>query len=168
MATITPVMVTMAELQVGRRHGQFACLGLGSCIGVCALDPEAGVGGVAHIMLPESYPNSTNDKPAKFADTGVPELIRQMERSGAVRSRINVALVGGAQVLSFGSGNNRLDIGGRNGVAVQSKLAEMGIKVRAVELGGNLGRTVSMSLETGQIRVRTVSQGERLLCSLKD
>lgn len=168
MAVATPVMVTMAEISVARKQGHLACLGLGSCVGICAMDADANVGGMAHIMLPESYPNSVNDRPAKFADTGIPELIRVMERHGASRSRIAIALVGGARVLNFGSENNRLDIGGRNSTAVQNKLIELGLKVVATDLGGNLGRTVTLSIETGHIRVRTVSQGERLLCSLRD
>jgi chemotaxis protein CheD len=158
----------MAEIQVLRTSGQLACLGLGSCIGLCMLDPEAKVAGMVHIMLPEAYAGKPVEKPGKFADTGVVQLIRMMERAGAIRNRLLVAYAGGAQVFSFGNGESRLDIGARNAAAVQVQLQGQGMRARAYDVGGNLGRTVTFSLETGQIRVRTVSQGEKLLCSLKD
>ena len=164
----SPTLVGMAEIQVLRNTGQLACLGLGSCIGLCMLDPETKVAGMAHIMLPEAYPGKPVEKPGKFADTGVIQLIRMMERAGANRSRLLVAYAGGAQVFSFGNGESRLDIGARNAAAVLVQLQGLGMRAKAFDVGGNLGRTVTFSLETGHIRVRTVSQGERLLCSLKD
>ncbi|MGV3615091.1 MAG: chemotaxis protein CheD [Fimbriimonas sp.] len=164
----SPTLVGMAELHVLRNGGQLACLGLGSCIGLCMFDPEIQVGGMVHVMLPEAYPGKPVDKPGKFADTGVLQLLRLMERAGANRNRIVVAYAGGAQVFSFGNGESRLDIGARNAVAVQAQLQALGMRPRALDVGGNLGRTVTFALDTGQIRVRTVSQGERLLCTLKD
>jgi chemotaxis protein CheD len=158
----------MAEIAVARAGGQLTCLGLGSCIGLCMFDPESKVAGMVHVMLPEAYPGKPVEKPGKFADTGLVELIRQMERAGASRSRLVVAYAGGAQVLNFGGGESRLDIGARNSAAVAAQLQALGLRARATDIGGNLGRTVSFSVETGQIRVRTVAQGERLLCSLKD
>jgi chemotaxis protein CheD len=156
----------MAEIRVLRHTGQLACLGLGSCIGLCLLDPEARVGGMVHVMLPESYPGKPVDKPGKFADTGVPDLIRLMERAGAQRGRLIAAYAGGAQVFSFGSGEGRLDIGIRNAAAVKAQIQALGLPCRSVDVGGNLGRTVTFTVETGQVRVRTVSQGERTLCTL--
>lgn len=164
----SPTLVGMAEIQIIRGSGQLACLGLGSCIGLCMLDPESKVAGMVHVMLPEAYPGKPVEKPGKFADTGVIQLIRMMERAGANRSRLTMAYAGGAQVFSFGTGESRLDIGARNSAAVLAQLQSLGMRARAFDVGGNLGRTVTFSMETGQIRVRTVSQGERLLCSLKD
>lgn len=165
---VSPTLVGMAEIQILRGSGQLSCLGLGSCIGLSMLDPEAKVGGMVHIMLPEAYPGKPVEKPGKFADTGVIQLIRMMERAGANRNKLVVAYAGGAQVFSFGNGESRLDIGARNAAAVLVQLQALGMKSRAHDVGGNLGRTVTFSLETGQIRVRTVSQGEKLLCSLRD
>lgn len=168
MAVAAPVLVGMADIHVLKGTGQFSCLGLGSCVGLCMLDPVANVGGMIHVMLPEAFANKPVDKPGKFADTGVPELLRMMERAGAVRSRLQVALAGGAQVFCFGDGGERrLDIGTRNGAAVQAQLQSLGLRPKGQDLGGNLGRTVTMTMDTGQVRVKTVSQGEKVLCSLR-
>ncbi len=162
-----PVLVGMAEIQVVRHVGQLTCLGLGSCIGLALLDPVAKVGGMVHVMLPESYAGKPVDKPGKFADTGVVELLRQLERAGASRARLVGAYAGGAQVFSFGSGEGRLDIGSRNAAAVLAQVKALGLTIRGTDTGGNLGRTVTMAVDSGEVRVRTVSMGERLLCSLR-
>lgn len=166
MTVAAPVLVGMAEIHTLRQTGQLACLGLGSCVGVCMLDPDNRIGGMAHIMLPEAYPGKPIDKPGKFANTGVPELLKMMERMGAQRHRLLVAIAGGAQVFSFG-GESRLDIGARNSAAVREQLEQMGLRPKAIDIGGNLGRTVTMTVDNGHVRVRTVSQGERLLCELR-
>ena len=41
-------------------------------------DPVTKIGGLAHIMLPSSKEIKNNSNIAKFADTGIPELVRRM------------------------------------------------------------------------------------------
>ena len=43
-------------------------LGLGSCIGIAVWDPVARVGGMAHVVLPESAMSSLGSPPGKYAD----------------------------------------------------------------------------------------------------
>lgn len=167
MPVDTPVLVGMAEIRVLRGSGTLSCLGLGSCIGVCALDPVTRVAGMAHIMLPEAFPDKPIDKPGKFANTGLPALLQEMERQGASRDRLRIALGGGAQVFQFGAATApRLDIGARNAVAVGQALAALRLRTTAQSLGGNQGRTLTLAVESGVVRVRTVTQGEVELCKL--
>ena len=168
MALAQTLLVGMAEIQVVKGDGRLTCLGLGSCIALAALDPVANVAGIVHVMLPEAFIDRTVEKPGKFADTGIPELITQMEELGAERERIVFSMVGGAQVFKFGAGTSpRLDIGARNAVAVEAHLEKLGFKCVAKDVGGNLGRTVTLTAETGEVMVKTVSQGERKLCNLR-
>ena len=168
--TTTAVMVGMAEIHVTKGAGIFTCVGLGSCIGVCAIDPITNVAGCAQIMLPESIADKHVDKPAKFANTGVPELINMMERLGAERSRIVVAIAGGAQVFKFGSesATSRLDIGARNATAVIETLNRYGLIPRGNDLGGSNGRTVNFTVESGIVTVRTAVSAEKQLTNLRD
>jgi chemotaxis protein CheD len=138
-------------------------LGLGSCIGVCAFDPQAGVAGLAHVVLPESAGH--NASPGKFADTAVPLLIEEMVRLGASPTRIRVALVGGAQLFAFTGTGSRLEIGPRNALAVQAALEQKRISVVATDLGGSTGRTVHLFAD-GRVRVKTIGQGEIDLVAL--
>lgn len=161
---MSPTLVGMAESKTARGLETLGCLGLGSCIGLCLYDSELRIGGLVHIMLPAAHPGKPVEKPGKFADTGIPDLIGQMERMGARRQRLIAAYAGGAQVFNFGDSNNRMDIGNRNAAAVEAHLRSIGIRVLSRDVGGNFGRTIMFSLETRQVSVRTVSQGEKLLC----
>lgn len=164
-----PVLVGMADIKVAKSTGTLTCVGLGSCIGVCAFDSSQGIAGLAHIMLPEAFDKGHVDKLGKFADTGVPELLRQMAELGANTRRLQIAIVGGAQVFKFGTPGTapKMDIGARNIEAVQKALKEAGLSIQSKDVGGNLGRTVTLEVNTGTVKVRTVSKAEVVLCSFK-
>jgi chemotaxis protein CheD len=159
-----PVLVGMAELQAITGAALLTCLGLGSCVSVCALDPVANVSGMAHIMLPTSFADQEVDRPAKFADTGIRELVSSMEKLGAIRQRLVVAVAGGANVKTS---EELLNIGKRNADAVIEQLQALGVRCVACDLGGHLGRTVTMSSDSGKVVVRTTSKGEDVLCTLR-
>jgi len=156
----------MADMRVLTGTGRFVCLGLGSCIGVAALDSTSGVGGMLHIMLPESFAGRTEEKPGKFADTGLPVFMEKLERAGANRRRLRIALAGGSQMFKFGAEAGRLDVGTRNAAAVATMLKSLGLRAIAQDLGGSKGRTMTMDLETGEVRLRSVNEEERRLCNL--
>lgn len=169
MATISPILVGMAEIQVAKGPTQYNCLGLGSCIGLVFFDRANDVIGMVHIMLPEAFKNKPVDKLGKFADTGIKELLNQMVALGADTKRLVVAYAGGAQVFKFGTGgDSRMDVGARNCEAVGAELKRLGLKTLATDIGGSNGRTVTVDSATGIVKVRTVVTGERVLCNLKD
>jgi chemotaxis protein CheD len=164
----TQLLVGMAEIEVAKPPAVFTCLGLGSCIGFFAYDPRVQVAGMVHIMLPEAFKERPLDKPGKFADTGIPELLRLMSAQGANTSRLIVAYSGGAQVFRFGANQeSKLDIGARNAVATADIVKKMGFRCLAFDVGGSSGRTMVAEMETGVIRVRTVHGGEKVLCNFK-
>ena len=133
-------VVRMGEAAASRAPGDLlACIGLGSCIGLALVDRAAGVAGLAHVMLPESsQPDPPH--PFKFADLAVPALDDLVVSHGAVRARLEAALVGGAAMFQFGGGGQ--DIGARNEAAVTEHLGTLGVPVRATTTGGNKGRTI--------------------------
>lgn len=165
----TPLQVGIADMQALKGNAELQCLGLGSCISICLMDPEANVAGMAHIVLPKSFDESSVDRPGKFADTGVPELVEKMVQLGASRSRLVAAVVGGAQAVSSEEAKNAfITIGDRTASAVVEQLQNLGIKCVGTDVGGNLGRTVTLSSDSGQVLVRKLAKGEDLLCNLKD
>lgn len=142
--------VRMGEIAVSKAGGEeLVALGLGSCIGLALLDRKSGVAGLAHVVLPESRENA--GEPGKFADLAVPALIDRMRAAGAVPTRIEAVLSGGARMFELGS---ELDIGARNEAAVRSALAQARISVTAAATGGNRGRTVKVQPESGTVTVR--------------
>ena len=80
------IKVGMADLKVCKCPDALTTLGLGSCVGVALYDPVTKVSGLLHCMLPDSTQIRNNSNVAKFADTGIDELIRQMENLGASKS----------------------------------------------------------------------------------
>lgn len=168
MAVGLQIMVGMSELKIAKGRAVLTCLGLGSCIGVVAHDPLSDVTGVVHIMLPEAFKDRPVDKPGKFVDTALPELIKALTAQGADAKRLLFTYAGGAQVFKFGSNSeNRLDVGARNCLALAETMAKLGIKPIAIDVGGTQGRTVTVDTETGNVVVRTVHSGEKTLCNLK-
>ena len=71
------IKVGMADLKTCVAPDSVITLGLGSCVGVAVVDPSTKIGGLAHVMLPDSTAIKGSTNIAKFADTGVEELVRQ-------------------------------------------------------------------------------------------
>ena len=130
---------------------------LGSCIAICLYDPVAKLAGMAHIMLPASKECPTDSNIKKFADTATLELIEQMSRRGAQRSRMKAKIAGGAQMFKVVSGV--ANIGHRNTLASKDILRSLFVPVVAEDTGDDFGRTVEFFAATGVLQVRTAKYG---------
>lgn len=164
--TTTQFNVRLTEIQVAQGDAQFACIGLGSCVGVVVFDPLTKISGVAHIMLPRSRCDETIPRPGKFANTAVPQLIDTMQRLGAEPSRLQAAVAGGAQMCFGPDVPASLGIGDRNVQAVRDQLSQRGIRCVAEDCGGNAGRTLTFESGTGRVLTRTLTDSDRVLCKL--
>jgi len=160
---VAELMARMAEIAVSRHEADvLVALGLGSCIGLALLDRGSPVAGLAHVVLPESREGTS--VPGKFADTAVPELLRQMAALGATTSRLQAVLVGGAQMFATGASGS-LDIGRRNEQAVRTALAVAGIAVTVAVTGGSSGRTMRVHLGTGLVTCKVAGSVEERIAS---
>ena len=64
------IKVGMADLKTCVSPDGVTTLGLGSCVGIAIRDPVTKIGGLAHIMLPDSTTiRNSSQNIAKFADT---------------------------------------------------------------------------------------------------
>lgn len=151
------IVVGLAEMQVMKNPSVIlTCVGLGSCIALCAYDPVSKVGGIAHMVLPNSGDGGNKKISPKYVDTGIPLLLQEMSKQGAAKSRLVVKVTGGAQMLSIPGLNGRLNIGERNITELKTALAKEGISTSAADLGGSCGRTVQLFLDTGRVIVKIV------------
>lgn len=132
---------------------------LGSCVAVSIFDPLTHVGGLLHIMLPESQMDvkRAEQAPFMFADTGVPLLFQKAYAQGAAKARLVVRLAGGAQVMDDAGVFN---IGKRNYLAVRKILWHAGVFVQAEAVGGEISRTVRLDLKTGSFWIREGGRNE--------
>jgi len=151
------VIIGIGEYAVERNPAILVTLGLGSCVGVCVRDPTAKVGGMVHVMLPDSGGRNVPN-PGKYADTGIAKLVEDLEKMGASRFRMEAKIAGGAAMFE-GKG---LNIGVKNVEAVKTNLRKHGIKLVAEDTGGNRARSIEYDLETGKLLIRKVGGGERL------
>lgn len=152
------IKVGMADLKVCVKPDTITTLGLGSCVGIAVRDPITGIGGLAHVMLPDSKQIKDNSNIPKFADTGIEELVRCVVAAGASRSRLVAKIAGGAQMFAFQNKSNLVRVGERNVEASKAKLKELGIPILAEDTGENYGRTVVFSPETGEFLIRAVGR----------
>lgn len=154
------IKVGMADLKVCVSPDSVTTLGLGSCVGIALRDPITKIGGLAHIMLPDSTQIRNNSNIPKFADTGIEELVRQVTLKGASRARLVAKIAGGAQMFGFGSASETVRVGERNVEATKKKLAQLKIPILAEDTGKNFGRTVIFYPETGDFVIRAVGKQE--------
>lgn len=157
------IKVGMADYKVGRMPSSLISYGLGSCVGIALYDSVTRVGGLAHIMLPDSTQARSNENPAKFADTALPLMLSDMIKLGAVKSRITAKIAGGAQMFTFANATDIMRVGERNTEAVKMMLRKIEIRLIAEDTGGNYGRTVELKLDNGIYRVKTIDKGEKEL-----
>ncbi|HBC91365.1 MAG TPA: chemotaxis protein CheD [Pelotomaculum sp.] len=151
---VTEIQVGIAELKVAGHPDRLITFSLGSCVGVSLYDPFTRVGGLIHIMLPDSTQFNNVTKPAKFADLGIPLLFSEIRRYGARSANLQAKLAGGAQMFSGSNDKFELNIGGRNAMMARQTLKKLGIKILAEELGGNRGRTMILDTVSGQVFIR--------------
>lgn len=157
------IKVGMADLNSCKAPEALTTLGLGSCIGIVLYDPRTKISGLAHIMLPDSTQIKNNSNGAKFADTAIDQLIKDMELLGASKRRLVSKIAGGAQMFSFGSTNDLMRIGERNAIATRKKLKELGIPLLAEECGLNYGRTIEFYSETGELYIKTIGKELKII-----
>lgn len=157
------IKVGMADLKICKAPDAVTTLGLGSCVGIAVRDPVLKIGGLAHVMLPDSTRIKNNTNIYKFADTGIDELVRLLLKEGASKQRLVAKIAGGAQMFSFQNKSDMVRVGEQNVIASKKKLEELGIPILAEDTGLNYGRTVIFYLENGDFYIRAVGKDEKVI-----
>lgn len=154
------IVVGIGDCQVtGEPDASLVTYALGSCIAVLIHDPVSCVGGLLHYLLPDSTIDAEKAarNPFMFADTGIPALFHRAYSLGAVKSRLRVTAVGGAQAFE----SEAFQIGKRNQLALKKIMWRAGVLVHHQELGGAHSRTVRMELSNGGVFLKTAGGNEQ-------
>ena len=157
------IKVGMADLAVCSGEDAVTTLGLGSCIGIAIRDPATGIGGLVHIMLPDSTEIRNNSNRPKFADTGIEDLVNAIVKKGGNRSRLVAKIAGGAQMFGASGNANTIRVGERNAQASKKKLMQMRIPLLASDTGNTYSRTVIFYPKTGDYGIRSVGKPEKVI-----
>lgn len=150
------IKVGISDYKVSRSPNKLITLGLGSCVGIAIYDRKNKVGGLSHIMLPDSSLFTRDKNPAKFADLAIPKMIGEISNKRNSRDLV-AKIAGGASMFNFTNEVNG-NIGERNIRAVEKKLQELGIPILARDTGGKVGRTMIVDLESFLVKIRMVGQ----------
>ena len=150
--------VGIADYKIIKSPDQIMTVGLGSCCGVVIYDEINKIAGLVHILLSESKTDKNLSNRAKFADTGIEDLLQRVLALGAVRRNLVAKIAGGAQMFAFKSDNDMLRVGDRNVEATKAKLQELHIPILAEDTGKNSGRTIEFYPETGELLVKSVGK----------
>jgi len=131
---------------------------LGSCVGVAIYDRVAKIGGLAHVMLPDSS-GGKGDR-GKFADTAVDWLVDEVVGAGADKHRLTSKITGGASM--FGNAVEG-GLGARNVEAVKERLSKHSIRLAAEDVGGGKGRRMLLNPATGDVTVQIIGHEARVI-----
>ena len=131
---------------------------LGSCVAACIRDPQTGVGGMNHFMLPEGDSQSPASATMRYGAFAMEMLINELLKAGAVRERLEAKVFGGGAVLSA---MQQMNIGERNGQFVLSYLKTEGIPVKAQDLGDIYARRVNYFPHDGRVMLRKMDARTR-------
>ena len=159
MENATKHIVGVADMKIATKPGDtLITYALGSCLGITVYDPVAQVGGMLHVMLPDSANQSSTAKPNpyKFVDTGLPQLFKESYKAGAKKERLVVKVAGGASKQS--EEDDMFQIGKRNFLALKKLLWKNGVIITSHDVGGHASRTVSMEIGSGELVVKSNGQ----------
>lgn len=154
---IEQLRVGIADYKTAYTPAKIITIGLGSCVGIALYDSMNKIGGLAHIMLPDSRQFSNISNPCKFADLAIPILLEDMQSMGAKKNTITAKIGGGACMFNFTDKSLIMDIGKRNVMSVKEVLSKLSIPVTGEDTGGNQGRTMLLDIGTGKTFIKTVN-----------
>ena len=127
---------------------------LGSCVSTCIRDPESGVAGMNHFMLPED-PSGGNGASARYGVFAMEQLVNGILRFGGRRASLEIKIFGGGRVI-HGMG----DVGRSNVDFVREFLEAEKMPILVQDVGLTVARRVRFEAATGKVRVLHLPMSE--------
>ncbi|HSW14197.1 MAG TPA: chemoreceptor glutamine deamidase CheD [Solimonas sp.] len=131
---------------------------LGSCVSACIRDPQAGVGGMNHFMLPDE--SGAAGESARYGGYAMEMLINELLKLGADRHRLEAKVFGGGAVLPSLTVSR---VGERNAEFVLDYLKREQIPVVSQDLLDTCPRQVHFFPQSGKVMLRKLPTVDRSL-----
>lgn len=124
---------------------------LGSCVAACVRDPDSGIGGMNHFMLPDDGGRDAVGMSARYGTYAMEVLINHLLKLGARRNRLEAKVFGGGAVMASLASSN---VGARNAEFVLNFLKTEKIPVVAKDLLDSYPRKVYYFPFSGRVLVK--------------
>jgi len=140
------ITVTQGEFRAEREPDVVLSTILGSCVAVCLYDPQVGVGGMNHFLLPQGQ-DTPGGRSERYGVNAMEQLINALLRMGARRKSLVAKAFGAANMTE------RLSpIGDANATFTRDFLLAESIACVAESFGGVNARKVLFHPTTGTAR----------------
>jgi chemotaxis protein CheD len=149
--------VVQGEYIVSNDPDVFLTTILGSCVAVCMRDPDRGVGGMNHFLLPEGY-GEQDLQARRYGVHAMELLINALLHQGAQRGRLEAKLFGGARMFDGLS-----DVGAANAAFAERFLRDEGITIAGSSLGGVGARRLKYWPVSGRAQQKIVNDKAELI-----
>lgn len=126
---------------------------LGSCVAVCARDPQTGWGGMNHFVLPryDAPLNHLPDVALRYGSYSIERMFNEILSRGGRRERLEIKVFGGANLIAMSS-----NIGFRNADFVETYLVQEGFGITASHLRGHEARRIRYTPSTGRVQMNVI------------
>ncbi len=127
---------------------------LGSCVAVCIHDPEIGISGMNHFMLPGKISKSDifKDRSAKYGITAMNVLIDKVVSMGAKRGSLLAKVFGGGSVLEYRGHKTSIPT---DNIRLAKIILEIeDIPIVEIDVGGTYTRKLLLDVKTGKVYQR--------------
>lgn len=157
------IKVGIADWKLCKIPNKITTIGLGSCIGIVLYSTVNDCCGLLHIMLPSSKEIKNNSLRAKFADTGIEDMILALEQQGLQRSSLSAKIAGGAAMFQFSNKTDLGSVGARNIKAVKETLSAYNIPIVAEDTGADYGRTIIFDPASKKMTIRATGKADKII-----
>jgi chemotaxis protein CheD len=130
---------------------------LGSCVAACILDPDQGLGGMNHFLLPRSPKLGASERDLTslaYGDHAMEVLITALIKAGARRASLKAKVFGGANMHAS---MESFEVGKRNIRFVEEFLQRECIAITARDVGGTGARRIVFHPATGKAHVNLLN-----------
>jgi len=125
---------------------------VGSCVAIVLHDPVNRTAALAHVQLPASTDQPTLEL-GRYADTAVPELVRQLRQRSRFEISLVAHIVGGADMFPVSQARS---VGRLNTAAVKALLVSHRIPILTEDCGGSLARRLVFDVRTGKLQIEMI------------
>lgn len=121
---------------------------LGSCVAACIRDPQLGIGGMNHFMLPQGRSGGwgKDSQSTRFGNFAMEKLINELLKAGCSRDSLEVKLFGGGNVT-----DSNIAVGTGNAEFALRYIEAERLRCVAQDLGGRFPRRIHYSPMDGKV-----------------